>query len=69
MTDAWSDNWADAEELSRDALICVTALIPHDHAAGVVLALGLSATRGAVNALYAVEQVVKLPFRVFGLIK
>lgn len=65
MTDFLSDNWSDAEDLSRDLLICLTALMPDGRSAGVVLALGLAATRGVVNTLYAVEQAVKLPFRVF----
>lgn len=69
MTDGMSDNWSDAEDLSRDALICLTALMPDNRAAGVVLAVGLAATRAAVNTLYAAEQVAKLPLRVFGLIK
>jgi hypothetical protein len=64
-----SDNWSDAEDLSRDLLICLTALMPHDRAGGVVLALGLAATRGVVNTLYAVEQAVKLPFRVLRVFK
>lgn len=69
MTDSWSDSWADVEEVTRDALICLTALIPHDKAAGVVLALGMAATRGVVNVAYAAEQAVKLPFRAAGWIK
>lgn len=69
MSKVWADNWSEAEELSRDTLLCLTALLPDERVAGVALAIGLSATRGVLNTLYAAEQLAKLPFRVLGLIK
>jgi hypothetical protein len=63
------DNWSIAEDVARDALLCVTALIPHDHAQGVVLVAGLAVTNHVLSTLYAVEQIVKLPWRVMGVIK
>jgi len=64
-----SDKWFEAEDVARDVLLTVTALIPNDKAQGAALAVGLAAVGAAFNTAYAVEQTVKLPFRVFGLIK
>ena len=64
-----TDKWFEAEDVARDVLLSVTALIPHDEAQGIALAVGLALAGAAINAAYAVEQTVKLPFRVFGIIK
>ena len=64
-----TDKWSEAEDVARDVLLSVTALIPHDEAQGIALALGLALAGAAINTAYAVEQTVKLPFRVFGVIK
>lgn len=59
-----SDKWSVAEDVARDVLIHATALIPHDKAQGAALLAGLALTGHILNTAYAVEQIVKLPWRV-----
>lgn len=57
-------NWDDAEEVARHLVLCATAPVKHDKLQGALMIAGFAATDYVLNAAYAVEQIVKLPWRV-----
>lgn len=55
-----ADRWDTADEIARDALLCITALVPWDKAQGLLFAAGLAVADAAIAAGYTVEQWAKL---------